>query len=446
MSFQYSTICATQAAYARSELSPQELLQHCLATINRHEPEVQAWVSFQAETALASADELQKVAPADRGPLWGIPVGIKDIIDVAGYPSYCGSAMLRRYGTPTISLGSEAPVVARLRQAGAIILGKTATTEFACFDPAPTSNPWNLTHTPGGSSSGTAAAVASGMCLAALGTQTGGSILRPASYCGVVGYKPAHGSLPMEGIFPVSSRLDHVGPFTASVRDAYLVQQCLLGASCISNDIASSIKGLRLGVLREIYEPSIDSTNAPLFSAAIEQLRDAGAQVSSCLPGWDWGAIRKVHRQIMALDAWKVHHQHWPDRIDELGTTLQGLLHEGEMLSREGGATDQLFTQQQAAIAQQMMEAFSQYDAVLLPSTPAAAPATKTTTGDPQYNSPFSLAGLPAITIPYAVADQGLPLGLQLVSSREASLWLAAIAVETALGVEGFAAKRCPRR
>lgn len=446
MSLPYSTICALQAAFARSELSPKELLQHCLATSGRYEPDVQAWVSYQPETALASADELQKVAPADRGPLWGIPVGIKDIIDVAGYPSYCGSAMLRKYGTPTIAVGSEAPVVAKLRQAGAIILGKTATTEFACFDPAPTSNPWNLTHTPGGSSSGTAAAVASGMCLAALGTQTGGSILRPASYCGVVGYKPAHGSLPMEGIFPVSTRLDHVGPFTASVKDAYLVQQCLLGAACVANSVASNIKGVRLGVLREIYESSLDPTNAPFFAAAIDQLQDAGAQVSSCLPRWDWGAIRKVHRQIMAFDAWKVHHQHWPDRIGELGMTLQGLLHEGEMLSREGAATDQLLTQQQAAIAQRMMEAFSQYDAVLLPSTPAPAPATKTTTGDPQYNSPFSLAGLPAITIPYAISDQGMPLGIQLVSCREASLWPAAIAVESALGVESFAAKHCPRR
>jgi len=444
MSRSYFTLNSAREALAEGQVSPLELAKESLRTIDRLEPQVQAWVDIHREDVLAQAEQVLDIPASQRGPLWGIPIGVKDIVDMAGYRTYCGSAMLRKWGQKVIAVEEEAPVVQRLRQAGAILLGKTATTEFACFDPAPTSNPWNLSHTPGGSSSGTAAAIATGMCFAALGTQTGGSILRPASYCGVVGYKPPFGSLPMRGIFPVSERLDHVGPFAASVQDAYFVQQILGGQIPGQRLPVSSLKQWKLGVLYELFEPTLDASEVPFFSDLLQQIKNEGASVLPASTELDWKEVRAIHRQIMAVDAWKVHSQHWPDRIHELGATLQGLLEEGKAIASDGPPRDESLSQMQTHYADLLRRAFQNFDAVLLPTTPAAAPATKTTTGDPQYNSPFSLTGLPAITIPYAVNHAGLPLGLQIVACQESSLWQVAAAVESALDLESFAARNCP--
>lgn len=444
MSRSYFTLTAAREALASGQVSPLELAKESLRTIDRLEPQIQAWVDIHREDIFAQAEQIFKIPASQRGPLWGIPVGVKDIIDLAGYRTYCGSAMLRKWGQKLIAVEEEAPVVQRLRQAGALLLGKTATTEFACFDPAPTSNPWNLSHTPGGSSSGTAAAIASGMCFAALGTQTGGSILRPASYCGVVGYKPPFGSLPMRGIFPVSERLDHVGPFAASVQDAYFVQQVLAGATPNYSLPATSLKKWKLGVLYELFEPTLDTAEVPFFSALLQQIKAEGASVLPVQTGLDWKEVRAVHRQIMALDAWKVHSQHWPDRIHELGSTLQGLLEEGKTIASDGPQRDKSLSQKQKYYTEKLNQAFQDFDAVLLPATPAAAPATKTTTGDPQYNSPFSLTGLPAITVPYEVNSSGMPLGLQIVACQESSLWQVAATIEATFSLEGFAARNCP--
>lgn len=444
MSRSYFTLTAAREALASGQVSPLELAKESLRTINRLEPQIQAWVDIHREDIFAQAEQVFEIPASQRGPLWGIPVGVKDIIDLAGYRTYCGSAMLRKWGQKLIAVEEEAPVVQRLRQAGALLLGKTATTEFACFDPAPTSNPWNLSHTPGGSSSGTAAAIASGMCFAALGTQTGGSILRPASYCGVVGYKPPFGSLSMRGIFPVSERLDHVGPFAASVQDAYFVQQVLAGATSSRSLPATSLKKWKLGVLYELFEPTLDTAEVPFFSALLQQIKAEGASVLPVPTGLDWKEVRAVHRQIMALDAWKVHSQHWPDQIHELGSTLQGLLEEGKTIASDGPQRDKSLSQKQKYYTEKLNQAIQDFDAVLLPTTPAAAPATKTTTGDPQYNSPFSLTGLPAITVPYEVNSLGMPLGLQIVACQESSLWQVAAAIEATFSLESFAAKNCP--
>ena len=215
---QLPTIAEAVAAIKRQELTPAELLEHCLGRIDEFEERIRAWVLVDRDGARGEAQRLTRMALDGQmaGPLHGIPIGVKDIIDVAGMPTKAGSP-LRENISPA---AQDAPVLANLRRAGAIILGKTVTTEWACFDPPPTRNPWNLHHTPGGSSSGSAAAVAMEMCLAALGTQTGGSIIRPAAYCGVVGLKPTYGTISMEGIVPVSQRLDHVGPIVRDVKDA----------------------------------------------------------------------------------------------------------------------------------------------------------------------------------------------------------------------------------
>ena len=213
-------VVETVRALRAGDLGPVERVEECLERVEASEPEVGAWVEIDADGARRTA-AWQAALPREeaRGlPLLGIPIGVKDIIDAAGLPTRAGSALRAGHRAER-----DAPIVKILRDLGAIVLGKTETTQFACQDPARTRNPWNLEHSPGGSSAGSAAAVASGMCLAALGTQTGGSITRPASFCGVASFKGAWGAWPLEGIVPVSGHLDHVGPMARSVADLALL-------------------------------------------------------------------------------------------------------------------------------------------------------------------------------------------------------------------------------
>src|SRR5947209_1667346 len=210
------TIHEAAAAIRRGELSPVELLEQCLARIDLLEEKVRAWVVVDRDGAREQAERLTRELKGgqDRGPLHGIPIGIKDIIDVFDLPTGCGSKLwANSYAR------KDATCVQRLRQAGAVILGKTVTTAYASFDPPVTRNPWDLTKTPGGSSSGSAAAVACGMCLAALATQTGGSTTRPASYCGVCSLKPSWGRVSVDGVLPLAPSMDHVGAMANCVRD-----------------------------------------------------------------------------------------------------------------------------------------------------------------------------------------------------------------------------------
>ncbi len=220
------TIAEATPQIERGDLQPMELVEACLERIEQVDGEIRAWVVVDAEGARAAAGRLGDEVRAGnhRGPLHGVPIGLKDIVDVEGMPTRAGSSL-----PDPAPAAADAPAVARLRQAGAIVLGKTVTTEFACFDPSPTRNPRNLQHTPGGSSSGSAAAVASGMCLAAIGSQTGGSITRPASYCGVAGLKPTFGRVDLTGVFPISEHLDHLGPIARSARDLAIMFSAMTG-------------------------------------------------------------------------------------------------------------------------------------------------------------------------------------------------------------------------
>ncbi|MBI3836526.1 MAG: amidase, partial [Planctomycetia bacterium] len=214
------------AAIRRGDSTPLELVADCCTRINRFDSQVHAWVVVDASAAFQAAERLTREL-ADgwwRGPLHGIPLGIKDLVDVEGFPTRAGSPL-----TETAPARQDATVVARLRAAGAIILGKTVTTEFACFDPSPTRNSWNLANTPGGSSSGSAAALALSMCLGAIGSQTGGSITRPASYCGVAGCKPTFGRVSRSGVVPVSFHLDHVGPMARTAADCAVLLKAIAG-------------------------------------------------------------------------------------------------------------------------------------------------------------------------------------------------------------------------
>ena len=222
-----NTIHEAAEAIKGRRVSPVDLVEQCLEAIERWEHHVHAWVfvdrAYARDEAKRLTEELAK--GRYRGPMHGIPIGVKDIYDVHDWPTACGSKLWQN----SIAR-QDAPIVASLREAGAIFLGKTVTTQYASFDPPVTKNPWNIAHTPGGSSSGSAAAVSTGMCLGALGSQTGGSITRPAAYCGIAGFKPTYGLLPLEGIMPLAQSMDHPGPMAQNVTDLALMLRAMMGA------------------------------------------------------------------------------------------------------------------------------------------------------------------------------------------------------------------------
>jgi Asp-tRNA(Asn)/Glu-tRNA(Gln) amidotransferase A subunit family amidase len=303
------SLTLTQAWHAiqGGSVDPIELVDRCIAVIDRWDGELQAWVHVDREGARAAAKDLTSAGRggAVRGPLFGIPFGIKDIIDVAGMPTRAGSPLRQQHVAD-----ADADIVARLRAAGAIMLGKTVTTQFACFDPPETRNPWNSRRTPGGSSSGSAVAVATGMCLAALGTQTGGSIIRPAAYCGVVGFKPTWGAWSMQGIIPVSFQLDHVGPLATGVEDIWHIWRAVSGGNqagpaALPPPDRAPILHMPTGSFLDQCDRAVWS----VFDASVGRLAAHGATVvrdalPSCLED-----AQRMHRRIMVVELAQYHSQ-----------------------------------------------------------------------------------------------------------------------------------------
>ena len=284
------TISDAAGQIRSGRLHPRELVERCLAQIRACDGRLHAWVEVDETGARRDAESLGRelASGGGRGPLHGIPLGIKDIIDVAGMHTRAGSPLRANHRAAT-----DAPLVAALRRAGAIVLGKTVTVEFACFDPSPTRNPWDpaLQHTPGGSSSGSAVAALMGMCLGALGTQTGGSLVRPAAYCGIATCKPTFGLLSREGIVPVSYHLDHPGPMARSVADlAIMLRVCGTAALGCAERFAqprvavpqvgtSATLPPRLGWLQGFFVDEADAAIRAATETAIAQLRAGGATV-----------------------------------------------------------------------------------------------------------------------------------------------------------------------
>jgi len=412
----------------------------CLARIAELEPAVSAWVLVDKAGATRAAElsSRESLTGKLRGPLHGIPIAVKDVFDVEGFPTRAGSSL-----TPSSCAQRDATVVAKLRAAGAIVLGKTVTTEFACFDPAPTRNPWNLEHTPGGSSSGSAAAVALGMCFGALASQTGGSITRPAAYCGAAGIKPTFGCLSRSGVVPVSFHLDHVGVMARGVADCRILFDWMRGddpsdGACVprlSIEAGGAERDRRpkLGVLRDYFFDTAEPEVARLTEEVIEKLAAAGAEVLSIeqLPGFDH--VHAMHRRIMAAEAATYHRETYAASKAEYGPNLASLLEEGGAISMSDYHSA---LKAQRAFRHAADRALSQLDALITPATPGPAPAGLSSTGDPRFNSPWSFAGVPTVSFPFALAASGLPLSLQLVgrSWSEQPLLTAAEWCESVLG------------
>jgi len=392
------------AAIKRCELTPVDLVEHCLARINQFDDRIHAWVSLDQDGARREAERLTQLAARGEivGPLHGVPIGVKDIIDVAGMTTKAGSPL--REGVP--SAMHDAPVIANLRVAGAIILGKTVTTEWACFDPPLTRNPWNLQHTPGGSSSGSAAAVAMEMCAAALGTQTGGSISRPAAYCGVCGLKPSYQPEMMEGIVPVSFHLDHVGPLARGADDLDIVRAAMMGRETPPPH-AEPPKALQL--LRPFFLDEADDEVRGIFEAALGRLSSQMRIENDFTLPDAFAAVRQHHWRIMAVEAAAVHRRQFAATPERFGPKVASLIREGLATSAVDYA-DSLDHQRRLRL--EMMR--RRDPCMITPATPSTAPGLDTT-GDAKFNAPWSYLGLPTTIIPCGTARNGLPVGLQVV-------------------------------
>lgn len=392
-------------------LSPRELLEALIKRIDRLEPVLEAWVTIDYEGARAAAEVLGKEAEEGRirGPLHGIPVGVKDIYHTEGLRTTMGSPMYSEF-IPT----RDATSVARLREAGAIILGKTETTEFALSDPAPTRNPWNTEHTPGGSSSGSAAAVSSGMCPAALGTQTGGSVIRPAAFCGVVGMKPTYDLISRRGIHPLSWSLDHVGFFTRSVEDAAVMLEALAERETPEGGKARGESPTpRLGMLRGYFQEKAVESVSRSFEDAVERLEDAGSEISEAPLPPSFGVIHAAHRLIMASEAASVHEEHFMERMDDYRIGMRGTIASGLMVPASAYLRALRI---RSRFIREADTALKDVDCLITPPAPTPALQGLESTGDPAFNVPWSLAGFPSMTLPSNLTEDGLPLGVQLIA------------------------------
>jgi aspartyl-tRNA(Asn)/glutamyl-tRNA(Gln) amidotransferase subunit A len=405
------------------DLSLLELVEFCLAQIQQYDPAVRAWVVVDTDGARQQAARLEEELRKghDRGLLHGIPIGIKDIIDVEGLPTKAGSPLRENH-----MAARDAPVVASLRERGAVIMGKTVTTEFAGFDPPATRNPWNENHTPGGSSSGAAAAVAAQMCMAALGTQTGGSITRPASYCGVAGLKPTHAVVDMNGIVPLSQGLDHVGPIAPAAGDLCLVFRALVDRSDDQLRVHQATGPPRFSRIEEYFMESADENVREVTRAALDRLQETS--LDSCdqsLPP-SFGQVHAMHRRIMATDAADYHRDKFLKSPESFGPNISSLIQEGLQLP---AADYQAALDHQQRFHSDVESLFEGGRIAVTPATDTTAPARLNTTGDPRFQSPWSYAGLPTVNIPCGLDSQGMPCGLQLIGPRDSEERVLAAAI-----------------
>jgi aspartyl-tRNA(Asn)/glutamyl-tRNA(Gln) amidotransferase subunit A len=423
------TIETAAAAIRRGELTPVELLDQCLARIDQLDDRIRAWVLVDRERARAdavrAAAELK--AGTDRGPLHGIPVGIKDLFDVFDWPTAAGS---KRWAQSYAR--QDCPAVAQLRQAGAVLMGKTVTVAYAAFDPPLTRNPWDANRTPGGSSSGSAAAVACGMCLAALGTQTGGSITRPASYCGVYGLKPTYGAVSLDGVVPLAPSFDHGGVIAGSVRDLTVTFPVIAspGRSAVPGGVVRKTLGLPGGFFADQAEPVM----ANAMNRLVERLRGKGWRIESVPLPPAVADIPRNHRLIMSVEAVTYHGERWKRHPDDYPPKLTDLLREGLAVpAMEYEAARRHHRELRTA-----MHSFpSSISAYLAPAT-QGPPPDPSMTGTPLFQAPWSYMGLPTVSLPFAWTDDGLPLCVQLAGSAwgEPDLLAVAAALEADIRFE----------
>ena len=416
----YELSVADAASQIRAgSLSPVALAESLLARIGALDGDLQAWVTIDREAVLAAAreSEAEVGSGAPLGPIHGVPVGLKDIFYTAGMLTACGSRVYSDF-VPEF----DATSVAKIKAAGGIVLGKSVTTEFATSDPSPTHNPWNLEHTPGGSSSGSSAAVAARMVPAALGSQTGGSTCRPAAYNGIVGLKPTYGRISRYGVVPVSWSLDHVGILTRTVADAALMLQVLSGED--DNDpgslrqpvpdflaqMAEHDRPPRIGLVRQYYEDYSTPEIWAHTEAVANQLAEAGADVEEIPLPDSFARVHSFQRVVMNVDCAAFHEANHRIRAADFGPRIRSGMEMGMIIPTATYLKAQRLRRQFRADLNEMA---SRVDVVMTPATPAPAPRDLNTTGDAAFQVPWTAAGLPTVVVPTGLSELGMPMAVQ---------------------------------
>ena len=405
-----SALCLADAVRATTvgDLTARALAEANLARIAATDADIEAWAHLDPDRVLARAERCDAVVAGRRGPLHGIGVGVKDIIDTTDMPTQMGSPIYAGHHAQF-----DAECVARLTRAGGYVFGKTVTTELAHFHPGKTKNPWNPRHTPGGSSSGSAAAVASGQILCAIGTQTNGSVIRPAAYCGVVGFKPTKDAIPRGGVHVFSATLDQVGTFARDVAGAALLASVLADPGRIAALQKSHVQPPRLAYLAGFPWTDVDGAVDDTLEAAAARLRQQGADIAGVELPAAWRDANLVHRTIMLYEAALELGDLQRRERSRMSAKLNAELDEGGSISCAKYETAMRRRDEAISAFAQWLSGF---DAVISPPAPTAAPESLAATGDPACCTLWSLVGFPAITIPTGRAGNGLPLGMQIAA------------------------------
>jgi Asp-tRNA(Asn)/Glu-tRNA(Gln) amidotransferase A subunit family amidase len=407
---------------AAGKVTALEVTEACLRRVELEEPRIRAWVHLDPAHARAQTEPLdaRKRAGKPLGRLHGLPIGVKDIYDTVDYPTENGS-VLDEGRRPR----EDAWVVRRLRAEGAVILGKTVTTEYACFAPGPTRNPHDPERTPGGSSSGSAAAVAAGVVPVALGSQTNGSVIRPASFCGVYGLKPSFGLIPRTGVLTTSRTLDHVGFFARSLEDLALLGEVLAGddpADPATRPTATPPLGQVLEG-RPPVAPRLAFVPGPTWNeaepATVEAFEELGLAMGEHLHRIDlpqpFDQAIAVHRAIWTSELAFHLADRWERGQDRLSPQLRALIEAGHATS---AFAYQTALDRRAMYARALEELLAEYDAIVTPAAPGEAPQGLEATGSPVFCSLWTLTGLPALSLPILKGPNGLPLGCQLIAGH----------------------------
>jgi Asp-tRNA(Asn)/Glu-tRNA(Gln) amidotransferase A subunit family amidase len=381
----------------------EDLVRACLEKIDNRESDVQAWVHVDGARAIAEARAIDASGP--KGPLHGLPVGFKDVIDTADMPTAYGSDIY-----PGHQPDADAACVALIRAAGGVVMGKTVTTEFAFVNPNKTRNPHNLDHTPGGSSSGSAAAVADFMVPLTFGTQTGGSVIRPASFCGVVGYKPSIGQFSYAGVKLLARSLDTLGAFSRSVADLALLRAALLGAPATVQTLSGPPA---IALCRTPWWDGADPSSQASVQSAAVRFTSAGANVSELELSANFAGLEDANHTIMIYEGRRSLAHEFARCEKMLSENLK---------SRMAHGLDISFDDYRAAIElartcqREFDELAAKFDAILVPSAVGEAPQGLTSTGDATFNRPWTTIGVPCVTLPNTTGRNGLPVGIQLVT------------------------------
>jgi len=432
----YLAITQAAAGLRRKDFSPVDLTNACLERIQAIDGKLHSFLTLTGELALRQAKQAEKELSSgtDRGLLHGIPIALKDLYATKGIRTTCHSAVLTDW-TPD----HDATTVTKLESAGTVLLGKLGMHEFAFGGPSVDApfpavrNPWNTAHIPGGSSSGSGAAVAAGLCYGALGSDTGGSIRTPSAHCGVVGIKPTYGRVSRHGIVPLSWSLDHAGPMARSVEDAALLLQAIAGYDAkdpasadlsvpdFRTHITDGVKGLRIGVPRANWfdeNKGTDSQTEKVFNSALKMLEALGASLVE-IDGRPFSLARKANQTILTAEAYAYHEKRYQADAMKFGSSVRRRMLEGALLS----AADYITAlRARTVLNEQIRSNFARVDAFATP-TVARPPETFDAMDPneqnlrPSFTNPYNLTGLPAISLPCGFTPDGLPVGLQIIAN-----------------------------